>query len=95
MVQYSIDSTNIAPNSLKPSPCTRTHQKLSKKIRSAVWSAMVWEISAWPNKIKQNVNLMATRQQATGSGNEWINKYPKFIMGLLAQDKNGDKQFWK
>ncbi len=24
-----------------------------------------------------------------------INKYPQFIMGVLAQAKNGDKQFWK
>jgi hypothetical protein len=23
----------------------------------------------------------------------WINKYPRFIMGLLAQAENGDKQF--
>jgi len=24
-----------------------------------------------------------------------FNKYPQFIMGVLAQAKNGDKQFWK
>jgi hypothetical protein len=23
-----------------------------------------------------------------------MNKYPQFIMGVLAQAKNGDKQFW-
>jgi hypothetical protein len=23
------------------------------------------------------------------------NKYPQFIMGVLAQAKNGDEQFWK
>jgi hypothetical protein len=24
-----------------------------------------------------------------------INKYPQFTIGVLAQAKNGDKQFWK
>ncbi len=27
-------------------------------------------------------------------GIDWANKYPQFIMGVLAQAKNGDEQFW-
>jgi hypothetical protein len=34
----------IAPNSLKPSWCTPTHQELSEDTKSVEWSAMVWEI---------------------------------------------------
>ncbi len=38
------------PNSLKPSLCTPTHRELSEDTKSATWSTVVWEISAWQNK---------------------------------------------
>jgi len=41
----------VAPNSLKPSQCTPTHQELSKDNENTVWSAVVWEISEWQNKL--------------------------------------------
>jgi len=40
----------IAPNSLKLSRCTPTHQEIFEDIKSMAWSTMVWEISAWQTK---------------------------------------------
>ncbi len=52
--------TVAAPNSLKPSRCITpyTHRELSKDTKSATWSAMVWEMSSWQNKTKQNTTLL-------------------------------------
>jgi hypothetical protein len=47
----------VAPNCLKPNQCTSTHWELSKDIKSVTWSTMVWEISTWQNKTKQNTML--------------------------------------
>ncbi len=45
----------VTPNSLKPSQCTPTHRELYKDIKSFTWSTpLVWAISAWQNKTKQN-----------------------------------------
>jgi hypothetical protein len=42
---------NVAPNNLKPSQCTPTTRwELSEDTKSATWSTMVWEISAWQKK---------------------------------------------
>ncbi len=41
------------------------------------------------------VNFKKTLNSRWFSGRNPINKYPQFIMGLLAQAKNGDQQFWK
>jgi hypothetical protein len=36
-----------------------------------------------------------SRVFSLSSGSPSINKYPQFIMGVLAQAKNGDEQFYK
>jgi hypothetical protein len=36
----------VAPNSCKSSQCTPTHWELSKDVKNATWSVVVWNISA-------------------------------------------------
>jgi hypothetical protein len=42
----------VAPNSLKPSWCSPTHQELSKDTNNVAWNSMVQESSAWQNETK-------------------------------------------
>jgi hypothetical protein len=48
----------VTPNSLKPSQGTPIHQKLVKNNKSAAWSTMVWEISAWQIKQTTFINRL-------------------------------------
>ncbi len=41
----------ITSNSLKPSRCTPIHWELPENTKSLTWSAMVWEIAKWQNKL--------------------------------------------
>lgn len=42
---------NVTPNRLKPSRCTPIHWELYESTKSMAWSALIWEIFVWQNKL--------------------------------------------